>query len=352
MSVVKSQNYEESKISKYATIRSRGLHRSNTNISTNHYDDIKSNKSSSSYNEDEIKTTNGSLIYENGNNDDLYGSMTKSSKTFKPIENNDYKTIVKTTHELLEKCNVSYSSLPPMSIKTITPPTSPTYISINGFSTNGSISSSSGEYGQLNFYSRPESPRYGKIGYNRLNLPDKPNQKIQKPTFLEYNEKEEILVTKKPPFSSSTSNLKQQYRNERNDPLSFSCPSDRKNYHYSSSNGSINSCQTIDELDDDLINCNLKLSPPKLRGFERRYATLGHQPRDQLQKHQLSRIGNNYSTLDITRLSLKYLDYESLMDYKVGCQTTLRSKPVIPWYELAIKKDFRRQSCPPFEEVI
>lgn len=40
--------------------------------------------------------------------------------------------------------------------------------------------------------------------------------------------------------------------------------------------------------------------------------------------------------------------YGDPLDYKVGCQNTLRSKPLIPWYELAIKNTNRR-SCPQFE---
>lgn len=40
--------------------------------------------------------------------------------------------------------------------------------------------------------------------------------------------------------------------------------------------------------------------------------------------------------------------YVDPLDYKVGCQNTLRSKPLIPWYELAIKNNNRR-SCPQFE---
>lgn len=44
--------------------------------------------------------------------------------------------------------------------------------------------------------------------------------------------------------------------------------------------------------------------------------------------------------------------YVDPLDYKVGCQNTLRSKPVIPWYELAIK-DNNRRSCPQLmEEVV
>lgn len=41
--------------------------------------------------------------------------------------------------------------------------------------------------------------------------------------------------------------------------------------------------------------------------------------------------------------------YES-QDPKVGCQTILRSKPPVPWWELAIKKS-RYKSCPILEEV-
>lgn len=42
--------------------------------------------------------------------------------------------------------------------------------------------------------------------------------------------------------------------------------------------------------------------------------------------------------------------YVDPLDYKVGCQNTLRSKPLIPWYELAIK-DKNRRSCPQLEVI-
>lgn len=47
-----------------------------------------------------------------------------------------------------------------------------------------------------------------------------------------------------------------------------------------------------------------------------------------------------------TSVNINEAEYMDPLDFKIGCQTTLRSKPIIPWYELAIKKDFR-QSCPP-----
>ncbi|XP_054742811.1 protein sickie [Anastrepha obliqua] len=65
--------------------------------------------------------------------------------------------------------------------------------------------------------------------------------------------------------------------------------------------------------------------------------------------HTNKSAGNIYASADdavadLNRLAPEYIDP---LDFKIGCQTTLRSKPVIPWYELAIKRDLKRQSCPP-----
>lgn len=59
--------------------------------------------------------------------------------------------------------------------------------------------------------------------------------------------------------------------------------------------------------------------------------------------------GNIYASAeaavsDLNRMAPEYMDP---LDFKIGCQTTLRSRPLIPWYELAIRRDFKRQSCPP-----
>lgn len=58
--------------------------------------------------------------------------------------------------------------------------------------------------------------------------------------------------------------------------------------------------------------------------------------------------GSNGSVGGPLKKSQSY--YVDPLDYKVGCQTMLRSKPLIPWYELAMKNGHRR-SCP-FEEVV
>uniref|UniRef100_A0A1B0FCX6 AAA+ ATPase domain-containing protein n=1 Tax=Glossina morsitans morsitans TaxID=37546 RepID=A0A1B0FCX6_GLOMM len=63
--------------------------------------------------------------------------------------------------------------------------------------------------------------------------------------------------------------------------------------------------------------------------------------------------GNIYASAeaaveDLNKLAPEYMDP---LDFKIGCQTTLRSKPIIPWYELAIRKDLKRQSCPPMNST-
>lgn len=103
------------------------------------------------------------------------------------------------------------------------------------------------------------------------------------------------------------------------------------------------------ELLTNDVDCSL---PTKLNesvpvrqnnAFKRPYATLAH-PRD-ARNRQLHSIEQQrkYASNDLTTAQNDYLDP---LDCKIGCQTTLRSKPQIPWYELAIKKDHRRQSCP------
>uniref|UniRef100_A0A182MPH4 Uncharacterized protein n=1 Tax=Anopheles culicifacies TaxID=139723 RepID=A0A182MPH4_9DIPT len=96
-------------------------------------------------------------------------------------------------------------------------------------------------------------------------------------------------------------------------------------------------------------------------GYIRRYATLGHPGKDL--RYGPNGTGSDgggvrgdedefgagaKSTSSLNDQDLVKVD-DDLLNYKIGCQTTLRSKPVIPWYELAIRKD-HRQSCPAMKE--
>lgn len=101
---------------------------------------------------------------------------------------------------------------------------------------------------------------------------------------------------------------------------------------------------------------------------DKRYATLSY-PRESQRLRQLSRSVSEKTRTEFGGAGLSTPsspecgvgggggggEYGDPLDSKIGCQTTLRSKPRIPWYELAIRKpaaaDRRRQSCPPTYEV-
>jgi hypothetical protein len=70
-----------------------------------------------------------------------------------------------------------------------------------------------------------------------------------------------------------------------------------------------------------------------------RWATIGH-PKPPKLAHYMS-------TKSTSSLRDNYCDKHNwdVLDLKIGCQTVLRSKPRVPWWELAIKKD-NRQSLP------
>ncbi|XP_059615180.1 protein sickie isoform X2 [Phlebotomus argentipes] len=72
--------------------------------------------------------------------------------------------------------------------------------------------------------------------------------------------------------------------------------------------------------------------------WERKYSTLGNVRRTRGTTHEVNS-------------SCHSLNYFDPLDCKIGCQTTLRSKPQIPWYELAIRQNNRRLSCPPLDEL-
>lgn len=85
-----------------------------------------------------------------------------------------------------------------------------------------------------------------------------------------------------------------------------------------------------------------------MASIDKRFATLSYPKESQRLKQQ--RFSSAAGTVATDR-SVDDVEYMDPLDCKIGCQTTLRSKPRIPWYELAIRKENRRQSCPPEYEV-
>ncbi|EDW75949.2 uncharacterized protein Dwil_GK14929 [Drosophila willistoni] len=130
--------------------------------------------------------------------------------------------------------------------------------------------------------------------------------------------------------------------------------------------------QSLATIDQDELLIVPTAMPMLPNAVDRRYHTLGHMrvksmgaglhrsldvPAGSMlditqnwhQRANNRSAGNIYASAeaavsDLNRMAPEYMDP---LDFKIGCQTTLRSKPMIPWYELAIRRDFKRQSCPP-----
>lgn len=89
-----------------------------------------------------------------------------------------------------------------------------------------------------------------------------------------------------------------------------------------------------------------------LATVDKRFATLSYPKESQRLKQQRFSALNTSEASEQRHHVDAEVEYLDPLDCKIGCQTTLRSKPRIPWYELAIRKENRRQSCPPEYEVI
>jgi hypothetical protein len=373
----------------FATIRRRGLHRSKSRCTDQQQVQQKLNRRT---NVDQLFETNN-----NNNNNDLYynnGDLILSSpedeyfdpkKVTQPLSSFKGGRSKIPSQDIMSQSNDCFDSSP---YELMLPPLkSPQYINeLNA------IRSQSHDYevkptnGQQSFYARPDSPKYGKIAYrssasesseNGSNSPTYvphrvPVSSLNKPKYVnvDYVIAEHRTVTK-PPRKSSTL----QYRKSFSHPTrviyeetAFSPLATRPNRPVHNSRNSVNSDATNysdkpvngsryqhihENASLELLNLDIVEKPSQVKrvpqiSTDRRYATLAH-PKEKYKPH--SAATSSLSYLNKSSSSLNdggFLEHSDPLDYKVGCQTMLRSKPVIPWYELAIKRD-HRQSCPPFQ---
>lgn len=371
MSMIKSQIHDG-----FATIRTRGLHRSRSRA-----EQLEKLRP--------IVTKSDSVpLYEHNNNDVFYNfqntSADISSISIQSIGSqngsdlgNDYpdhfskltttcNSFKNGSDSIMNGHKTSYENL----IKTPPAPISPCYESLPS---EFSISPKSTDKAKSDYflYTRPESPTYGQIHIkdnpaNDIELYNLPAPRVFTPTY--YRKDLDTLdyalqkVPAKPPIKSHSLHYRKSYSHPAKtiyeDPgvaLKF----DKNAAHYYSAstnyyspseinsenvykNSNSNNISNFELLSDNSSN-NLK-SCKLVNGFEKRYATLGYPKESQRFRQRFS----STSQVDVaTAGNGELVDYLDPLDCKIGCQTTLRSKPRIPWYELAIKKDNRRQSCPP-----
>lgn len=223
---------------------------------------------------------------------------------------------------------------------------------------------------QFPLYSRPDSPKYGKILYARSTSPSADSidcssnsstyssayRQASSSLASQDDDNHLILVNqqqRKPPLRSNTLNYRK----------SFSCVTrtqnngiggrfngsfiDRTNKHFgANSQEFINyeQHQTMATGATTMMTKSLAIPSVSTSNLytNQRYATLAHP------KEKSLMLQSSVSTKSTSSLNENHVYWDPVLSSKIGSQTTLRTKPDVPWWELACKKD-HRQSCPPMQ---
>ncbi|XP_058453554.1 protein sickie-like [Malaya genurostris] len=291
--------------------------------------------------------------------DDIYSTATLTYETFKPLksptlnsESSDYVNLGQST-DCLDRLNYDFE-MPPLK--------SPQYITELKL-----IQSKAMESGSL--FSRPDSPPYSKIRHSyRSSTPEScdcssgsstysnPTNSGKNSSLSGFLGQEE---TAKPPpnpkslslqYRKSYSSSRSEIIYEESKKLINGSQSSDTDSGYDGSQSSYSKIHKSAEL-LNVVDSNGRLPAPRLG--TRGCSTLGHSRDVHIAGNGYPRCGESKSTPALDETGDVDVDVgdrkpEKLLEQKVGDQTTLRSKPVIPWYELAIRKD-HRQSCPPLQ---
>lgn len=312
----------------------------------------------------------------------------RTLKTFKPHSN----TTVNQHQGIEEEVNVSardlrqtnnhhhyvtnnniedYQSLPYDLL--MTPLKSPQYINQLNLLRNGKPMDAAGKQ-QIPLYARPDSPKYGKIIYNRSTSPSADSMdncssnsstyssayRQASSSLASQDDDNLILVNqqqRKPPLRSNTLNYRKSFscvNRTQNGDVAF--VTSRKLNERSSKFGA-NSQECINFDQQSSVASSVagssyamtkslampSVSTSNLYMTKQRYATLAHPSKD----HQRL-LQSSTNTKSTTSLNENHVCWDPILESKIGSQTTLRTKPTLPWWELACKKEYR-QSCPPMQ---
>lgn len=263
----------------------------------------------------------------------------------------------------LQQSSDCFQSLPYDII--MSPLKSPQYIN----QLNAMRSKTSAESGSRQFplYSRPESPKYGKILYARSTSPSADSmdnsssnsstyssnhhsafqqasmtQSLHLPSIHRHHDDENVIL------------INVQSSNRQKPPLKANNLNYRKSFSHVNRNGkwfsNENANDDLDQINrapaDTSATMSKSLYNPSISTshlYSRRFATLAHPKEKPTLEH------DDKSATSLSERSL--IQWNPILSCKIGSQTTLRTKPPVPWYELAIKKEFR-QSCPPLQVII
>ncbi|XP_021703738.1 protein sickie-like [Aedes aegypti] len=292
------------------------------------------------------------------NDDDVFCTSTLTYETFKPLKSptlkeedtSDYISLMQSS-ECIDRLNYDFE-LPPLK--------SPQYITELKLIQSKAIESG-------NLFTRPESPPYGKIrnsyrsstpesvdncssGSSTYSNPINSGKSTSLSGFLGPDESSKPLLNSK----STTIQYRKSYSSSRSEiiyeePKKFVAMGSQSSDTDSGYDGGPGSYPKIHKS-AELLNVLDSGRPSLTRG----YSTMGH-PRGVGAVSSggyppKTAVGESKSTssLNEAHLASSAKPEQQLLNQKVGSQTTLRSKPIIPWYELALRKD-HRQSCPPLQ---
>lgn len=209
--------------------------------------------------------------------------------------------------------------------------------------------SKSDETRQFPLYARPESPKYGKILYNRSTSPSADSMDNSSSNSSTYSSNhhaafQHASMTQSLHLPSTRQSdddnvilINVQNSGARHPPLNATSLSYRKSFSHSKWFLANDSLEQINQapIDSSATMTKSLYNPSTSLSQTRRFATLAHpKPVIELENKSTS--------------SSSLIQWNPILSCKIGSQTTLRTKPPVPWYELAIKKEFR-QSCPPLQ---
>ena len=309
--------------------------------------------------------------------DDLYCDKKRTFQTFKPRVNgvchtNDEEMCLSSKD--LRQPSDYFQSLPYDLL--MSPLKSPQYINqLNAMRSNKPttqmmMTTTNGDTAartQFPLYARPDSPKYGKGLYNRSTSPSADSMDncssnsstyssaYRHPSLLSQEDENLILINvsndvncRKPPMKASNLSYRKSFSHVNRTHQNGEVQNMNRKF-----NGSFMSRSKAYATDSqEFINyekpsistltMTKSLAMPSISTSDlytrRRFATLAH-PREKLQA---------VNTKSTSSLNENHAYWDPILDSKIGSQTTLRSKPIVPWWELACKKE-HRQSCPPMQ---
>lgn len=218
---------------------------------------------------------------------------------------------------------------------------------------------------QFPLYARPDSPKYGKALYNRSTSPSADsmdNCSSNSSTYssayrqpsLSQDDDNLILINvggdvncRKPPMKGSNLSYRKSFSH-----VTRAHNGDAQNLNRKLNGSFMGRSKAYATDSQEFINyekpaistltMTKSLAVPSISTSNlytrRRFATLAH-PKEKIQA---------VSTKSTSSLNENHVYWDPILDSKIGSQTTLRTKPIVPWWELACKKE-HRQSCPPMQ---